>query len=217
MAVRRYVIAVSCSLALLLAAPFQASCAQEVPGCGDLENSYGPFDYRDPLVRSQKLRVVEDYHFTRDVQSLQRGASGSVITDLDYTLRAFPNHIRALAVLSKYALQGGGFLDTISSAECYFLRAVTFAPDDAAVHLVFGNYLYKRKKLNEAREQYEAAVRLDPQSPEISYNAGLYFLEVGELDKARQLAKIAYDQDYPLPGLKKRLAAAEAAAAGKKK
>jgi Tfp pilus assembly protein PilF len=217
MALRRYVIAASCSIALLLGVPFQDTRAQEVPGCGDLENSYGPFDYRDPLVRSQKLRVVEDFHFTRDVQSLQRGASGSVITDLDYTLRAFPNHSRALAVMSKYALQGGGFLDTISSAECYFLRAVAFAPDDAAVHLLYGNYLYKRKKLKEAREEYEAAVRLDPQSPEISYNAGLYFLEVGEIERARELAKIAYDQDYPLPGLKNRLAAAEAAASSKKK
>jgi Tfp pilus assembly protein PilF len=217
MAARRYVIGASCIVIALLAAPFQASRAQEIPGCGELENSYGPFDYRDAYVRSQKLRVVEDFHFTRDVQSLQRGASGSVISDLDYTLRAFPNHIRALSVMSKYALQGGGFLDTISSADCYFLRAVTFAPDDAAVHLLYGNYLYKRKKLQEAREQYEAAVRLDPQSPEISYNAGLYFLEVGELERARQLAKIAYDQDYPLPGLKNRLAAAEAAASGKKK
>lgn len=216
MAVRRYVIGASCIIALL-SAPLQDSRAQEVPGCGELENSYGPFDYRDALARSQKLRVVEDFHFTRDVQSLQRGASGSVISDLDYTLRAFPNHVRALSAISRYSLQGGTFLDTIGSADCYFLRAIAFTPDDAGVHLVFGNYLYKRKKLKDAREQYEEAVRLDPESPEISYNAGLYFVEVGELEKARQLAKVAYDKGYPLPGLKNRLAAAEAAASGKKK
>jgi hypothetical protein len=158
MAVRRYVIGASCIIALL-SAPFQASRAQEVSGCGELENSYGPFDYRDPYVRSQKLRVVEDFHFTRDVESLRRGQSGSVISDLDYTLRAFPNHTRALAAISRYALQGGGFLETISSADCYFLRAITFTPDDAPAHLLFGNYLYKLKKLASSTTQRCASIR----------------------------------------------------------
>lgn len=70
---------------------------QDVAGCGSLQNAFGPFDYRDPAARAESLQVVERYHFTADVEMLRRGkASANVLDDLNYTLRAFPNHHRAL-------------------------------------------------------------------------------------------------------------------------
>ena len=187
--------------------------AQEVPGCGDLHNAYGPFDYRDPVNKRVNLPIVETFHFTPDVESLRHGSSGTVLGDLRYTLRAFPNHHRALKSIARYALAGGQFPidDSIPSAECYFDRAIAFRPDDAAVRVIYANYLFKTGGREEARKQYEEALRLAPESVEINYVAGLFFVDIGDLERARKLAKMAYDNGYPLPGLRKKLVAAEAA------
>lgn len=193
--------------------------AQEVPGCGSLENAYGPFDYRDPENKRDKLPIVESFHFTPEVESLRRGRSGSVIGDLRYTLRAFPNHHRALIAVARYGLEGGRIPEeeSVPSVDCFFERAITFRPDDAAVHVIYGNYLFKRGERDDARKQYEEALRLAPDSTEINYVAGLYFVEVGDLERARKLAAVAYGNGYPLPGLKNKIAAAEAAGKGRPK
>lgn len=185
--------------------------AQEVPGCGALQNAYGPFDYRDPVNKRDNLPIVETFHFTRDVESLREGSSGTVLGDLKYTLRAFPNHHRALKSIARYALEGGHFSldDAIPSADCYFERAIAFRPDDEAVRVIYANYLFKRGERAQAREQYEEALRLAPDSVEINYVAGLFFVEAGDLVRARKLAQVAYDGGYPLPGLKNKIAAAE--------
>ena len=99
-------------LVFLLAAAVAAATwgarlfAQEVPGCGVLQNAYGPFDYRDPVSKRDNLPIVESFHFTPDVESLRHGRSGSVLGDLRYTLRAFPNHHRALKSMARYGLEG---------------------------------------------------------------------------------------------------------------
>jgi tetratricopeptide (TPR) repeat protein len=192
--------------------------AQEVPGCGNLQNAYGPFDYRNPVNKRDNLPIVETYHFTADVESLRQGRSGSVLGDLRYTLRAFPNHHRALRSMSRYALEGGRFPndEPIPSADCYFERAIAFRPDDAAVHVIYANYLFKRGEREGARKHYEDALRLAPDSIEINYVAGLFFVDEGDLERARELARIAYENGYPLPGLKNKIAAAEAAEVRKK-
>lgn len=186
--------------------------AQEVPGCGVLQNAYGPYDYRDPVNKRDHLPIVESFHFTQEVEGLQRGRSGSVYSDLRYTLHAFPNHHRALAAIARFALNGGQIPhdDAMPTFDCYFLRAIAFTPDDAAVRVIYANYLFKRGERDKAREQYEVALRLEPASIEINYVAGLFFVDIGDLTRARQLAAVAYGGGYPLPGLKKKLAAAEA-------
>lgn len=191
--------------------------AQEVPGCGELRNAYGPYDYRDPIAKRDNLPVVEAFHFTADVESLRRGNTGTVLGDLKYTLRAFPNHHRALAAVARYAIGGGRFPldDSIPSADCYFERAIAFRPEDEAVRVIYANYLFKMGERERAREQYEQALRLAPESVEISYVAGLFFLDIGDLARAKKLASVAYAGGYPLPGLKKKIAAAEASGKNK--
>ena len=119
--------------------------------------------------------------------------------------------------MARYGLEGGQIPidDEIPSVDCYFERAITFRSDDAAVHVIYANYLFKRGEHKDARKQYEEALRLDPDSVEINYVAGLYFVDIGDLARAKELAKIAYDNGYPLPGLRKKIAAAEAAQARK--
>lgn len=217
--------------ALLCATP---AAAQTVPGCGTLQNAFGPFDYRDPTARSEHLAIVETAHFTPDVAALIHGNTGPLIQDIDYTLRAWPNHYRALQAVERYALRGGKMIEG-KPVECYFKRAVAFRADDAGAHVIYGNYLLECTRLTSvtardglqcadyrdpgymdprvlkaARDQYEEALRLAPESPEVCYDAGLFYVDVGDLTTAKKLAKIAYDGGYPLMGLKKKIEAAEA-------
>ena len=83
--------------------------------CGSLGNSFGPYDYRsdyyvpapgDQESHQTKRGLVDGAHFTRRVEMLMGAQSGGQIgppgADLDYTLRAFPNHHRALMSVMKY-------------------------------------------------------------------------------------------------------------------
>lgn len=225
---------VLCPIMLLLALSVtETAVAQVIPGCGSLTNSFGPYDYRDPVARAKHLRIVEEYHFTPEVQRLIHGSTSSLIADLDYTLRAWPNHYLALESLERYALSGGNM--AVRPAECYFKRAIAFRPDDSGARVIYGNYLLRCTRLkNEssrrrlqcagyddpgymdprvlklARQQYETALKLSPESAEVNYNAALFYLELNELGTAKRLATVAYRAGYPLMGLKKELAAAEA-------
>jgi tetratricopeptide (TPR) repeat protein len=201
-----------CLTPFFLLALTDQGLSQEVAGCGSLDNAFGPFDYRDPAARKQSLGLVETHHFTQDVEQLIRGAdSGSLIGDLDYTLRAFPNHHRALSAVSRYELRGGRQWTNpaVRSAECYLQRALVFTPNDAIVRLLFGNHLLKSGKKDAAREQFDEALLLQPSDVEVNYNAGLLYLEVGDLARAKELADVAYAGGYPLPGLRRKLAEAE--------
>lgn len=197
---------VTCSImmvAVLLIAGGGSVMAGELE-CGSLENAYGPFDYRDKT-KGSELHLVEIAHFTQDVRSLRRGASAvSPINDLNYTLRAFPNHWGALDAVSRFELRGGNFLN-FYSVDCYFDRAIRFAPDDANVRLLYGVYLMRRKRNDEARDQLEQAEKLAPESIDVAYNLGLLYLRLGERAKAMEKARVAYERGYPLPGLREAL------------
>jgi len=199
-------------LAIALALSFGSVAeAQQVPGCGSLQNAFGPFDYRDPAARGEPLRLVEAGHFTPSVESLSKSNTATVAGDLDYTLRAFPNHHRALNAMARFELESGKSYarPSTGSAACYFERAIAFRGDDAVVRMLYGNFLAKRGQLEDARRQYDEALRIAPNDAEVNYNAGLFFVGQGELQRARQHAKVAYDAGYPLPGLQRKLVEAE--------
>jgi len=187
-------------LALVLPGHAARADEQERFGCGELENAYGPYDYTDPVKRRDNLPIVEQFHFTRSVESLSSGRSSSVIGDLDYTLRAFPNHHRALYAMARYQLehpvQSGGRWYTI---DCYFDRAIRFRPEDGTVHLIYGIYLARKGDRQDALEQYGEALSLLPDSAEVHYNMGLLYVEMGDFGKAREHAAKAYALGYPLP------------------
>lgn len=203
----------NCAILTILAMVKAAAIAQTVPGCGQLENAFGPFDYRDPENKRQHLAIVERHHFTPEVESLKRGSSGTVLGDLNYTLRVFPNHHRALRAIARYGLAGGLFpADAIiPSVDCYFLRAITFTADDEIVRAIYADYLYKRGDREAAKAQYEYSLSLAPESADINYVAGLFYLQIGDIPRASELAEVAYKKGYPLPGLRKRLESARSA------
>jgi tetratricopeptide (TPR) repeat protein len=181
-----------------------ASTSHAFEECGELANSYGPYDYR---TSRDKLAIVESVHFTPDVESLRGGVTGQLAGDIDYTLRASPNHPRALIAMANLGRnlkseQPPGAKYTLA---CYFDRAVRFADDDPMVRLVYGTYLSRVGKQKDAIAQLQIALKLDEANANIHYNLGLVYLDLKDYPKAREHAQRAYALGFALPGLRKRL------------
>lgn len=175
--------------------------------CGELENAYGPFDYRTDR---DKLSIVEGAHFTRPVEMLVRGERGHLVQDLDYTLRAFPNHHRALASMvrlgdrQKVTRIAGSKWDV----ECYLERAVRFRPDDTTVRMLYASFLHPRQRKDEALSHLRVASEYARDNPFTHYNMGLVYLDLGEHGRALEHAQMAQALGFPRTELKDRLVAA---------
>jgi hypothetical protein len=183
--------------------------------CQGLEQGYGPFDYRKyvnarPGIETP-LRIVERVHFTPKVESLASGSTSSMGPegDLDYTLRACPNHHRALRSVIEWATTG---IDGTSRQpplktppECYLQRAMAYQPQDPSIPLLYGIYLHRLNRYEQAKAMYEQALRLQPNSSEAHYNLGLLLTDMEDYGSARKHADLAYRAGYPLPGLRNRL------------
>ena len=180
-----------------------------VAECGSLQNGYGPYDYTDPVMRRSKLPVVESGHFDAGVESLRGHAKNrhALAGDLDYTLRAFPNHHRALYAMARYYLSSKEYNrpPLPRSAECYFDRAARFAPHDGIVRLIQGIYFYKSGDIDAATEEFRTALALSPDSAEVHYNIGLAYVELDRLAEAKEHADRAYELGHPMAGLRNKL------------
>lgn len=174
--------------------------------CGPLTNAYGPYDYTNSQHRRQNLQIVETHHFDLNVETLARGKSGTVAGDLDYTLRAFPNHHRALRAMARYQIKNGyGSQNGIRSMECYFDRAKRLNANDAEVYAIHGWYLHLRGELEGALAQYRQAEKLKPNAVDRDYKMGLLFFDMKRYDEARRYAERAYRRKFPDNGLKDKL------------
>ena len=176
-------------------------------GCGSLQKQpggYGPHDYR---VAKDKLPTVEQHHFDAGVETLTKQKTGLFGGDIDYTLRAFPNHHRALMAMVKLGLrekssQARGARYTV---ECYLLRAETYQPDDGMVRMIYGLYYLKHGRPGDAVKKLEEARKIAGDDANVHYNLGLAYADLKKYDKALESAHIAYAKGFPLPGLKNRL------------
>lgn len=178
--------------------------------CGNpFKNHFGPFDYR--TASADNKEIVERFHFTSSVERLESGSTGKIGQDLGYTLHVFPNHPRALYAVSRYSIRHHTqrLPGITRPAECYFDRAVRFAPDDPQVRALYADFLIQWKRPDEARKQLEAAQNLDA-PPQARYNLALAWANLGDLEKALPLAKEAYAAGVQFPGLRDKLKAAGA-------
>ncbi len=168
--------------------------------CGPLANSdFGPYDYRPTNFVSDnlephkyKLWLVESAHFAPRVESLIGGQSRWAAKneppggDIDYTLRAFPNHHRALMSVMKYGErkknpQPAGLR---YSVECYFERALRFRPDDTIARMLYATYLTKNSRAPEAVSQLEISTNLAADNAFTHYNIGLVYFDLKAYDRA---------------------------------
>jgi tetratricopeptide (TPR) repeat protein len=175
--------------------------------CGPLANGFGPFDYRS--VRGNQLFLVESAHFTPQVEMLMRGKTGAIGQDIDYTLRAFPNHHRALLSMMNLGERqkqrkphGANY-----EVECYFIRAVTFQPDDVVARMLFAKFLLGAQRRDEALRQLAQAQAHARDNPFTHYNLGLIYLQAEQYDDALMQAHRAMALGFPRTELKDQLQA----------
>jgi len=135
-----------------------------------------------------------------------------VSDDIDFTLRLFPNHHRALVSMSNLEFQVDNAEEQLSrniEIECYFQHAVIFRPMDGIVRLIYGTYMHKkgmaeRRKefLERAEIQYNIALQLMPDSAEVHYNLGLFYYDINKMNLALMHGNKAYELGFPLEGLR---------------
>ena len=193
----------ACAVGMVLVQNFAYSDANT---CGPLTNHYGPFDYH--ASPPERRSLVDNAHFTPDVERLRRGQSTAVIgADINYTLRVFPNHPRALLAMSNLAQKeklakpaGSEF-----TVDCWFYRAIRFREDDATVRMLFGIYLLKTNRPELAVAQLERASEFEGENANLAYNLGLAYFDLHDYQRSLAFAHQAYEQGFPLPGLRNKL------------
>lgn len=202
----------SSSLTLALICSSANSCDM------NLSNGVGPWDYGDPKNHTRNsanpmgnVKRVTNVHLTQSMLNLQRGGTSATIGgDLDYTLRAIPNHPQALLlssrlerlVLMKLAHK---YERMAKTAECYFQRAIKLNPRLDSTRIVYGIHLHSQKKYADALKQYQLAFNTGSTSANLHYNMALTLIEMKRFDEAQQHAKKAYRMGFPLMGLKEKL------------
>ena len=190
--------------------PCIAGAQAQTSACGPIANAYGPFDYRVYKGRNE-IKIVEDFHFNAAVENLIKPMSSQFFGgDFDYTLRASPNHHRALISLTRYAERVK--LPTLPGmhypVECYFDRAIRFARDDLVVRMIYAGYLGRQGRAAEAMAQLDYVVVYAGDNAFTHYNAGLGYLELREFGKALNRAHMAAQLGLPRTELRDKLKAA---------
>ncbi len=197
--------------------------------CGDPYDSaasggIGPYNLYDSSI-PEKIDIVVRLHFSPYMEEMAvngsttrkaviveetSGGMSRVASNLDYTLRAIPNHARALYAMGmlqlrmrEQATDEGGW--EYKTAECYFERAIMFTPDDGQVRLAYAIFRHKQGNRERALDNYKEAIRLMPNAIEAHYSLGLLYVEMEDFEPARQHAWKAYSLGYPLPGLRNAL------------
>jgi tetratricopeptide (TPR) repeat protein len=189
----------------------QPAASEPTPGCGTFQyerEHIGPLDYRH--INPQVLKLVEDFHFSRQVEMLRKGQSSTIGGDLAYTLNAIPNHPRALRTTIEYFRRKGpeAALEMRMGLNCWLDRAMSYRPDDPIVRILVADELMRTGKRDDALSQLQVAEQHSGDSATVHYNLGLLYLDLKDYDRSVQHARKAYDLGAPLPGLKNKLAQA---------
>ncbi|AEF99639.1 tetratricopeptide repeat protein [Methylomonas methanica] len=177
--------------------------------CQGNDQGYGPWDYTHADER-KKIPVVEQHHFTTPVENHIKGQEGRLEEDLDYTLRAVPNHHRALLSIIRYQIKFNRNLllkkaPLISPVECYLQRAIHFSPRDAGTVSLYAYYLKETGQKNKADDYYQKALTIAPDNAKIAYSYSLLLVELQQYEKAMEYAKKAYANKKAPPALKNKL------------
>ncbi|MES2946961.1 MAG: ABC transporter permease [Pseudomonadota bacterium] len=190
---------------MLGAALLGCAAGSQASSCGPLANGYGPFDY---VTQKSQIGVVEQHHFTPRVEALVGGATSTHVgEDIDYTLKASPNHHRALLSLVRLGKKTKSTqpVGLAYSVECYFERALRFRPADSVVRMIYARYLFQDQRATQANQQLEQTVATAGDDPFVHYNVGLLYLEHENYPLALAHAHKAYALGFSQTALRDRL------------
>lgn len=214
---------VAAHLLLILLLPFQTSAQGDAvaPWVGStLEGKRcekprggvggrGPHDYTS--YRGGDLALVERFHFSQEVEQLVRGNNNaSPIPDIAFVLQVFPNHHRALYSAVRFSLSKSAdpVVKAQFPAECFLQRAMNFSPHDVVPQVLYGLFLHRLERNDEALSVYSRALDMAPDNVQLHYNLGLLLLDMDRPEQAAEHARQAYAGGMALPGLRRKLARA---------
>jgi tetratricopeptide (TPR) repeat protein len=182
---------------------------EEDSRCGPLRppGQYGPLDFRTDR---DKIGVVVNNHFLPEVENLLRGHSS--ITpggDIDFTLRAIPNHPNALMSMmllgeKEKSDQPVGSRYTV---ECWFERAIRFRPDDYVARMIYTSFLTKKNRKADALRQLDVILANAKDNPFTYNNVGLLYFDLGEYPQALAQAHKSIELGLDRPALRDKLTA----------
>jgi len=177
--------------------------------CQGSSKGYGPYDFFS--VDKHHVNVVEQFHFTRNVEQLIKGESSRIVDDLDYTLVSIPNHPKALLSAIRFQIKENNKLNRValgrlkSTPECYLQRAINFNPKNTSSYILLAYYYSKINKLKKAQDIYIKAINLAPNNSKTEYLYSLLLIKLKENKEAVKYAKKAYQHGHPPQNLKNKL------------
>ena len=203
-------------VAALYLLPMRAGALEVGGGCGSIGGSF-LYDYRPEKFKpgggvtstAQARKLLEDAHFTRVVETLQRGQSSRTPGgDISYLLQRMPNHYRALLSMVALGKKEGTPqpFESAYSIDCWFKRAVAFSPDDNTVRMLYAQYLFNASRTREAEYQLETASSQAGQNPFTHFNIGLIYFDAKNYARALAHARITYSIGFANLTLKEKLA-----------
>ena len=147
-----------------------------------------PRDYFDPTHRVE-LTTVEKYHLTKETFWMEFNSKRYhyALKELEFVLRHFPNHPKALQLAELVAKMW----DKPHLAIPYYEKAVTLFPQHAITHAQYGNYLVDTGQAEKGIKRLQTAIEMDPKLPVAYYWLWEAYTKNGNVEKARQIAEKA--------------------------
>jgi predicted Zn-dependent protease len=147
----------------------------------------------------QQLNNAEHFHLNKSVlENIATGKYKYALGDINFTLKYFPNHPRALQLLTTIAVLSKNRALPIP----YFEKAIRLYPSHAITHAQYGNYLVVIGDLENGIQKLNHAVYMDPK-----LTAGHVWLaqahgKKGDVQAAREARERAKELGYSgsLPG-----------------
>ena len=161
-------------------------------------------DYYEPI-NIDYLNKVTGAHVRKAEKRFKEGKYEWVKTDIHYTLYRVPNHPEALQMYSVLSFNKQQRLITPKQVISAFEKAIEYTPRQPNSYVLFGIHLHKMGDYNNAIKQYTLALEYSPDNTEAHYNVGLAYFEIENYEKSKMHAKSAYENGFPLNGLKNKL------------
>ena len=161
--------------------------------------------YRANETRSdaEALRTAERYHMEPGIARMNNRDYVAAYGDFVFILQFFPNHPRALAMISE--LCDLKWKSPRCEVDEWFQMAIDRNPKAAQTYLVLGLHLHRLNRLPQAVEAYEKALSLDPSSANAHYNLALAYFDLKKFELSNRQAQLSYALGVRLPGLRDKL------------
>jgi tetratricopeptide (TPR) repeat protein len=152
---------------------------------------------------AQTLRTAEQYHMEPGIVRMNSRDYPGAYGDFAFILGFFPNHPRALAMISE--LCDLKWKSPRCEVDEWFQKAIDRNPKAAQTYLVLGLHLHRLNRLQEAVGSYQKALSLNPSSANAHYNLGLAYYDLKQFELSNQQAQLSYALGVRLPGLRDKL------------